>query len=218
MKCYENRTKYSPIFINKRTGSKLTRATTQLSERWKKIYASMHSHSQPARCTHHLPTITIHPGAQTDITWVNNALSDTKSVTCEIDKDLMWKSHENTITVHDKFIIKKYEKRQENPVNISIFMAHEISCMHSILLKIPWKFTNAKFHGPLMVNLYGPWKENLDFHGFEFNELLMDSLFFMAHECPVNMEIIIDHDYFWIFSWHFNCLCPIGLSGFSWCR
>ena len=37
-------------------------------------------------------------------------------------------------------------------------------------------------------------------------------------EYPVNMEIFIDHENLWIFSWHFNCLHPIGLSGFSWGR
>ena len=43
-------------------------------------------------------------------------------------------------------------------------------------------------------------------------------MIFMAHECPVNMEIFIDHENVWIFSWCFHSILtaytPLGFQEF----
>ena len=110
-------------------------------------------------------------------------------------------------------------KKHENPLNIQRFMAHEKTPTNKKPMKMPWnKMKPTKFfHGFLMI-MKKPWIEKLffmvsEFMGFSWG--FLNSCPIKKHEFSVNGWILMVHEKWNGFWWHFHYPWIIPLAYFS---
>ena len=113
-------------------------------------------------------------------------------------------------------------KRHENPLNIQRFMAHEKNLTNKKPMKchkIKWS-QPCFFHGFLMI-MKKPWIEKLFFMVSGFMGIswgFLNSCLIKKHEFSVNGWILMVHEKWNGFWWHFHYPWIMPLAYFSWER
>ena len=113
-------------------------------------------------------------------------------------------------------------KKHGNPLNIQHFRAHEKTLKQKIHKNVMNKMKHVFFHGFLMITKK-PWIEKLFFMVSEFTCMGFSWGFFNScpiknHEFSVNGWILMVHEKWNGFWWHFHYPWIIPLAYFSWER